>query len=148
MTNPFALDISRFVAKAKAAPELVVRKVALDLLTGVVMKTPVGKPERWKSKPPPGYVGGRARGSWVLGIDTPATTTTVVDKDGNSTILRGLAAMGQWGADKPFYITSNLPYIRRLEYEGWSQQAPAGMVRITLVEFQSYIDKAVKTLPK
>jgi hypothetical protein len=40
-----------------------------------------------------------------------------------------------------------LPYGPRLEYEGWSSQAPAGMVRISVVEFQTFVDKAVMELP-
>ena len=30
------------------------------------------------------------------------------------------------------YLTNNLPYAQRLEYEGWSKQAPAGMVRVNM----------------
>ncbi len=41
------------------------------------------------------------------------------------------------------YLANSLPYIRRLEY-GWSKQAPAGMVRGTVGEFQQAIDKALK----
>ncbi|WP_330210091.1 hypothetical protein [Pseudomonas sp. AM4(2022)] len=41
---------------------------------------------------------------------------------------------------------NNLPYGPRLEYEGWSNQAPAGMVQITVTEFQMFINKAVSEL--
>jgi len=34
------------------------------------------------------------------------------------------------------YLTNNLPYAQRLE-EGYSQQAPAGMVALTIQEFQA-----------
>ena len=40
-----------------------------------------------------------------------------------------------------FYLVNNLPYIRRLE-QGWSQQAPAGMVAVTVSEFQQTVARA------
>ncbi len=43
----FSASISAFVEKAKAAPEVVVRKIAIDILTSIVMKSPVGNPELW-----------------------------------------------------------------------------------------------------
>ncbi|MDQ8051066.1 hypothetical protein [Luteibacter sp.] len=149
MAKSFALDVGEFVRKAKAAPEVVVRKVATDLLTSVVLKTPVGNPSLWKGKPPAGYVGGRARASWGVGLNRPAdTSVTLVDKQGRRTIARGQAAIGQWKSDDSIWITSRLPYINRLEYEGHSRQAPAGMVRISVVEFQSFINAAARSLPK
>lgn len=145
----FSLAVDEFVKRAKAAPEIVVRKVATDVLTGIVMKTPVGNPTLWKSKPPAGYVGGRARASWGVGlnrIDADATTT-IVDKDGRKTIVQGAAKLAAYQPDDDVYIFSRLPYIERLEY-GWSGQAPAGMVRITVVEWQDYVNRAVRALPK
>lgn len=149
MADTFALDISKFVRKAKAAPATVVRKVAADLLTNVVLKTPVGNPDLWKGPAPAGYVGGRARANWDLTLGRPSrTVTTITDKNGVTTIHRGLAPLAAWKADDTIYITNNLPYIRALEYEGHSKQAPAGMVRITVASFQSYVSAAVRSLPK
>lgn len=149
MAKSFALDVGEFVRKAKAAPEIVVRKVATDLLTSVVFKTPVGNPSLWKGKPPAGYVGGRARASWGVGLNAPAESSiTLVDKQGQRTIARGLAAISQWKPDDSIWITSRLPYINRLEYEGHSKQAPAGMVRISIVQAQQFITAAARSLPK
>ncbi len=44
----FAAQLGQFIEKAKAAPNEVVRKISLQLLTGVVLRTPVGNPEVWK----------------------------------------------------------------------------------------------------
>ena len=38
------------------------------------------------------------------------------------------------------YLANNLPYIRKLE-EGSSQQAPAGMVALSVQEFSAIVDK-------
>ena len=41
------------------------------------------------------------------------------------------------------YITNNLPYAKRIE-DGYSQQAPAGMVKVTIAEFDSIVRKYAK----
>jgi hypothetical protein len=40
------------------------------------------------------------------------------------------------------FITNNLPYAQRIE-DGYSQQAPAGMVKVTINEFDSIVNSAV-----
>ena len=40
-------------------------------------------------------------------------------------------------------ITNSLPYAIRVE-NGYSTQAPAGMVKVTVVQFQNFIAKAAK----
>ncbi|HEY6643664.1 hypothetical protein [Povalibacter sp.] len=204
--SDFALDIRRFVEKAKANADLVVRKVALDLLTRVVQRTPVGNPELWASnaeaalqrsehngvvdhinamlisdpanvtvkgnlrrkvrsranrrlsrsqlakeypfKAGQGYVGGRLRGSWTVTAGTPSTTEPGrIDPDGSETIAAAAAALASFTAGPSIYITSNVPYANRIEYTGHSSQAPAGMVRVSITEFQQFVDAAVQSLP-
>jgi hypothetical protein len=41
-----------------------------------------------------------------------------------------------------YYITNNLPYAERLEY-GWSGQAPSGMIRLSLAEFEQVLREEV-----
>ena len=41
------------------------------------------------------------------------------------------------------YLVNNLPYAVPLEY-GHSSQAPAGMVRVTIAEFQQIVEAAVR----
>jgi hypothetical protein len=36
------------------------------------------------------------------------------------------------------YLTNNLPYIKKLEY-GSSQQAPRGMARVTIADFERIV---------
>lgn len=136
MAGTFAIDVSRFVAKAKLAPSVVVRKLTTDILTSVVLKTPVDA--------------GRARANWNVSlnrVDTSVSVTTT-DVGGQKTIHFGNAAISKWEPGDTIYIANSLPYIRRLEYDGWSKQAPAGMVRITLAQAQQFIKAAVASLPK
>jgi hypothetical protein len=40
-----------------------------------------------------------------------------------------------------FTYTSSLPYIRVLEYQGHSAQAPSGMMRLAIAEFKINVDR-------
>ena len=44
----FALDMRAFVEKAKGNAEDVVKKVAIDMMTNIVYRSPVGNPDLWK----------------------------------------------------------------------------------------------------
>lgn len=143
----FALQLQRFADKAKANADVVVQKVTLDVARSVIEKSPVGNPELWKNPPPPGYVGGRFRANWMFGVGAIDTTTTdEIDASGNMTQTRLAAAISATKAGGVTYISNSLPYGPRIEYEGWSKQAPGGMVRLTVAEFQQFIDRAVEGL--
>lgn len=45
-------------------------------------------------------------------------------------------------AGDSFHLTSAVPYIRRLEYDGHSPQAPAGMMRISILEWSEIVRRA------
>ena len=140
----FSLDIAAFVKKAGGNVEKVVQKVGADILASVVARTPVGNPSLWKSKPPKGYVGGRLRDNWNVSFGAPDLTTTVIrDQSGAPTISRGIGVLAGWNGEADIYVMNSLPYVRTIEYEGHSKQAPAGMVRITVTEFQAFIQKAI-----
>ncbi len=126
-----ALEAREFgIALQKAGKDLtavqfrnLVRKVALDALRGIVLKTPVDT--------------GRARGNWQVTIGQPAAgKIDYADKGGGPTISKGTGEILAAPPIGKIWLTNNLPYAERLEH-GWSQQAPAGMVQLTLVEIQS-----------
>lgn len=147
MGDTFALQLGKFAEKAGANARQVVRAVSIDTLTKVVMRTPVGNPSLWKGKPPAGYAGGRARANWTVSVGVSNfAVSSRIDKSGQPTIARGTATIQSATGDGDIYIMNSLSYIRPLEYEGHSKQAPAGMVRITVTEFQTFVDNAVKAL--
>lgn len=134
MTNTFELDISKFVAKAKGNIDLVIRKIALDLFTRVIMKTPV------KS--------GRARGNWQVAIESiPSGTLAIDDKAGTATLSKVTATTLGLKAGQTITLVNNLSYARKLEF-GHSKQAPSGMVRTTLQEYGAVVTKAAVEVPK
>lgn len=151
--SAFVLDIGAFVKKAKGNQRAVVKKIFLDLGTAIVERTPVGDPDEWKMPAPKGYIGGRARGSWQYGYNAPVETEpgTIDGRDpdrqnmgAHSATARLAVGVDAQDALGVHYVTSTVPYMRRLEYEAWSKQAPEGMVRITVVEFQAFVDNAVR----
>lgn len=69
---------------------------------------------------PIGYVGGRFRGNWQTSVAEPITNTIDrIDPTGAAAVADVVTNMG--GAGTITYLTNNLPYAKRLEYEGWSK---------------------------
>lgn len=147
----FGLDISAFVAKAKANMNAVTRKVVLDVGTSLVEKTPVGDGALWKHPPPKGYVGGRARANWSYQENTLAEVLDAAylaaDPSGRETIARIASSIPNIAAGKIHFLVNRLPYIQRLE-GGWSTQAPNGMVALTVIEFRNIVAAAVAEVKK
>ncbi|BBQ83448.1 hypothetical protein WP3W18E02_19770 [Klebsiella sp. WP3-W18-ESBL-02] len=126
----FMAEITAFVNKAKANQDQVVRAAGLRILGQLVQMSPVDT--------------GRFRGNWLVGFDNPpGGTLAEVDRDGAQTIARGALVIDQFKVGTTaVYFTNNLPYAYPLEM-GHSQQAPGGMVRITVADFQRFFDAAV-----
>lgn len=145
----FIAELTKFANKANGNVDAVVRKVVLDVGTSVVLKSPVGDGDYWKSPPPPGYVGGRFRGNWqyTFNAKLSAEEANVIDPSGSMSIGRISKGLGeQETVVGVHYISNNLPYAKRLE-DGWSyRQAPQGMVMLTVVEFQTFFRRAVAKL--
>ncbi len=189
----FSLQLAEFIEKAKGNTEQVVQKVAIDLISAVIDRSPVGNPELWASnqtareynlevvrfnaslrddpnnltkagrlKPglkindsmdiisQDGYVGGRFRGNWQVTFDTKATGQLErIDPQGDSTKSAASQVVLSFTSEVgTIWAVNNLPYGPRLEFEGWSSQAPSGMVRISVAEFQTYVNRAVASLPQ
>lgn len=110
-----------------------VRTIALALLNEVIERSPVGNPDLWKSPPPPGYVGGRFRGSHIVSIGAPVyTVTTNVDPSGSDTRGKGMAALSGLEPYTQIFIQTNLPYAERLE-QGHSGQTPDGLYELAFI---------------
>lgn len=91
-----------------------------------------------------GYVGGRFRGNWQFSIDSAATEELDrIDPSGSETIAALLSQVQALTIGQTAYIVNNLPYAVPLEY-GHSTQAPSGMVRVTLANFQRIVDEAIR----
>jgi hypothetical protein len=94
---------------------------------------------------------GRFRGNWQIAAGGPdIRTNEPFDKQAlgsppsSETFTRWQGEIQAATIGSVVYITNSLPYARRLEYEGWSQQAPSGMVRVTVAEYEQIIRKAIE----
>ena len=147
--GPFQLAFSQHAEKAGADANKVVRQVTLEVISRIIVRSPVGDANYWSSPKPPGYVGGRFRANWRVAVGGPATgTTEAVDtSEGGGETLAGIAsAMPAKAAGAVLHFTNNLPYGPRIE-NGWSKrQAPFGMVGLTVLEFQSIADNVAGSL--
>jgi len=142
----FTSDIEKFVKKTGANADKVVRNVVLDIGKSLVMKTPVGDPKYWKSKPPKGYAGGHARGNWQHSVGNRVIEEIdCIDKSGQKSIDRIEQSIPQSAAGLVHYVQNSVPYIKRLE-EGHSRQAPHGMVALTEIEFKDYMAQQLAAL--
>lgn len=100
------------------------KTIAIDLLRRIVFRTPVDT--------------GRARGNWQVARG-PSTNATVdqLDKRGVSVLAQGVSTIAF--ATEPYgliTIFNNVKYAPRLE-AGGSQQAPRGMVALSIAETEA-----------
>lgn len=149
MSKSFHDQIKNFTDKTVRKLDLVTRKIILDVDKSLVLKSPVGDPKNWlhPEAAPPGYVGGRFRANWQLGInEIPNSALDAIDPSGANAIGNVAAKMPFSDVTgKHYYLVNRLPYGPRLEH-GWSRQAPAGMVQITVTEFKPIVRAAVQAV--
>lgn len=151
--------MGKFKADMKKAEKLIinacektVRGTAIAMFGEIIRKTPVGNPSVWKvnkdtknkksMKRPKGYVGGRLRNNWQATINHPASGEIEnADKNASQAKTSVESAAAAYDLNKVMFLTNNLPYAHRVEYDSWSKQAPAGMVRTTVMKFKMEIEK-------
>lgn len=112
----FTVTLDAFARKVQLAPARVAKRVAFDLFRRIVEKTPVDT--------------GRARASWTISVNQADRT---VAPAGQARYPKPKIGMLNVQPGDTIWISNNLPYITRLE-DGHSQQAPAGMVKLSIEE--------------
>jgi hypothetical protein len=124
----FHQDMERWVQKTGLKLENVIKATCMQLTEGIVMRTPV--------------LTGRARGNWIATINYPSAYAVLdEDPEGANTIAKASGTAGD-APGNVFYLVNNVPYARALEF-GHSRQAPQGMVRVTVHDFNRHLKKAV-----
>lgn len=141
--------MSKLVEKQKTKISNARRSVAFALYSSIVQKTPVDT--------------GRARGNWNVSVNDIDHSTT----DNTTPKYNTKSGLPLPKDDEPIYISNSLPYITTLEYggypspvkkgsykkgkgwsvksvNGYSKQAPNGMVGLAMLEFKNIVDKAVR----
>ena len=107
-----------------------VRKIALDVFTGVIQMSPVDT--------------GRFRGNWQVATgQAPSGTVEMTDPSGATVTAQVAGEVEGMEPGDVIYLVNNLPYAQRLE-DGWSQQAPGGMVALTVQRFRPIAEAAIR----
>lgn len=125
--------VKRLMEAGNRADDLT-RKVAEEMMKAMVRRSPVDT--------------GRFRGNWQTGVNvTNVGSNNASDTTGDSSLARLREILRGWQAGQTIYMTNALPYAKRLEY-GWSQQAPQGMVRLTIAEFGQHLRASAEEAKK
>lgn len=123
----FRDDIRKFAKKLAIKEEQAIAQFCMSLSMRIDNISPVRD--------------GGFRANWVAALDKPyAGPVLPPDVTGRVTEAFPVAASA---LGHIYYFTNKLPYAQRLEY-GWSDQAPAGVVRVSVRQSQAYLNKAVR----
>ena len=120
----FSIDLTRWgVSLEKEQAPQFIRKIALDLLKKITVKSPVKT--------------GRFKANWMTGIGGADETTTESTVD--DAVMRGSIILSAYRDLKQIHISNNLPYAAALEH-GHSMQAPLGVAEISVEEIEAHFN--------
>ena len=137
------LDLNKYCKKQGVKLTKVRRTYAYALYSSIVKKTPVDT--------------GRARANWNISVGSPDLTTTEETRKSP----KPMKDFAENLKDESIFISNNLPYITTLEYggypnppkkdggktvNGYSKQAPEGMVGVTLANNEAIFNAAVRRI--
>ncbi len=151
----FIADINKFVKKASINLDEARKQIIIELFERVIKRTP--------------HVTGKLRGNWLTAIGSiPSAKTETLDPTGNMAIksMKSKVNSLQKGSDLAVFMVNNQPYAYVIEHglypspvktkgsyvvksaNGYSKQAPAGMVRISLLELNQIVKEVVGRIHK
>lgn len=139
MSGNFELDISRFIDHVHSNVNAVVREVVLELGARIVERSPVGDATYWANPAPAGYVGGHFRANWQYGFDRMPQGEIAGTDESLTAALGGIPA----NTTGMHYLINNTPYSIILE-NGWSEQAPHGIIARAIQEFDGIVSRAAR----
>ena len=139
----WSIDLTKYAKKKGVEIREVQKTYAFALYSSIVRKTPVDT--------------GRARANWNISVGHPDTSTT----ESTRKTPKSMSSLPDPKGDESIFICNNLDYIEKLEYggypnppkkdggktiNGFSKQAPAGMVGVTLANNEAIFDAAVRSV--
>lgn len=145
-----AKGLAKLAAKQKQTIRQLAGRTAFLVASDVIERTPVDQ--------------GVAKGSWTPSINkTPTDFSNTVSKSGIQATTRAGTVANKLQIGDTFYLLSNLVYMPVLEYggygtgsgatnkttrDGYSVQAPHGMVRIAIDNINKSLREAIKDVDK
>lgn len=114
------MSMQQIVTKVGDRIDARIRAATSEVFKNIIMMTPVDS--------------GRAKGNWQCTIGEPFE-----GEDDSGSVEKMQSAVPK-KAGKVVFLTNNVPYIQRLEYDAHSKQAPSGMVRVSLALFEGVLN--------
>lgn len=126
----FGSDIRKYAEKQKRNLNEVATESLVNLSASVIIKTPVKE--------------GILANNWQATNDAPANGV-ILNANNSGQMARVEEAVGA-SLGGTYYLVNNLPYARPIEFLGRSQKAPNGMLRISIENYQNFLDNAISQL--
>lgn len=128
----FRADLAAFAELSNTGIEKVYRGVLIKLFGAVIQDTPVDT--------------GALRGNWRTSVKQPLLRA-LKRKSGQESMNEVRSKLAKADPRVTAYLTNNLPYAERIEYDGWSHtKAPEGMVRKNVLRFERLIKQEIRRL--
>jgi hypothetical protein len=136
--STFAMQVGAWIDKVGLKADLVFQDILIDVSSRTIQKTPVDT--------------GMLRANWQVGSGAqPMDTVAEPDPVGMDTVARiaNQVVSGEFKAGTVAFLANNLPYALPIEYgsgpnpyaphPNWhgSMQAPEGMLRISVQEYEA-----------
>ncbi len=132
-------SFSKNVGKISVSANRILSEAADEFKKRVEDRTPVGNPALWAWPAPKDYEPGTLKASWQISKTSSAQGAGGRFVSDNSILsLHGLLAKVNFNTTYAT-IYNQQPYAQRVE-DGWSTQAPNGMMKITVKEFPQIVD--------
>lgn len=128
----FGDDLGKFNRKSAKEMDRVKKGVAIKLFSAIIEDTPV--------------LTGRLRGNWRFSIGAPSRNVNELTQDRTGSIATELIrrTVAQSKGDDSIWMTNSLPYVARIEYDGWShEKSPFGMVRRNTFRFEILLSETL-----
>ena len=128
----FGQQVKAFNQHAVSNTDKTVRAITFALFREVIRRTPVDT--------------GRLKGNWICTVSSPAWGTTTIDDKSGARAIAGVA-QNMGGLGSKTFLSNNLPYAHRIEYDGWSHtKAPSGMIRVSFARIDQIVRLAAQGL--
>lgn len=150
----FSIDLENFSNLLDEKLKRLEKGVLIGLGEDVVMRSPVGDPDNWRSEAlrlwaaEVGYVGGRFRANWQYGLSQrPLGDLPDIDATGTASLSRiaqGVRSITRAG--NVHYLTNNLPYAQDIENGHSWNQAPNGVVDLAVTQWQRIANEQARLI--
>ena len=130
----WTLDLNKYGAKTMKQISMVFRKTGIDITSRIIFRTPV--------------LSGLLKNNWFCSFGSPSdATTNHTGKQGTAALARATTVINSWDIDseQSLFITNNLPYAEAIENGHSRVKAPAGMVKVVMVEVGGIVEGAVRS---